>query len=136
MPRDWKMASNIGERLYDVRWRVFHKMTQPEFGDVVFRSVSTLSSWENGHGRPDPLFLRQLAKRIGAPLRVFEEDGPLPSSIVNGPVNALGVTNSNRLARSLGKMKDASETITEVSDSISEILRYAVSPAAIRDLHK
>lgn len=128
------MASNIGERLYDVRWRVFNKLTQPQFGDIVFRGVSTLSSWENGKGRPDPIFLRQLAKRIGAPLTVFEEGGPMPSDIVNGPVNGPGAINGRRLTRSLGEIRAASETISRASDSLADILRFAMPPDKIRDL--
>lgn len=89
MPQDWVIAPDIGARIKDVRKRIF-RMTQVAFADEVFRSEGSISDYERGKTVPEPIFLRQLAKRIGTSPGVFGDGGPMPSSIVNGPVNNPG----------------------------------------------
>ncbi len=111
----------MGERLRDVRKNIFD-MSQDDFGDVVFRGRSTVQSWERGRNEVPPEFVRQLAKLIGAPLRVFSDGGPMPSSVVNGPVYvSYGKNGMERVTR-------AGEAIAVLSEAVvraGAILREA-----------
>ena len=87
MSQNWQVATNIAERIKDVRNNVF-RMTQAEFGNEVFRSSGSVSDWERGKTVPDPLFLSQLARKLNTSVEMFTDDGPMPSSVVNEAVYA------------------------------------------------
>ena len=114
MAKNWKVASDIGDRLKDVRTQVYD-VGLVEFADIVFKARSTVSGWEGGTGQPGKRFLRQLAKRIGAPVEIFREGGPLPSEGVNGPVNNAGETLADRLASARATIAVQSRAILRVN---------------------
>ena len=81
----WIRAENIAERMSDLRdatgW------SQADLGERVDRVWQTVSDWERGERPPPRRVLVRLAREQGWDIEIFTEGGPMPSTVVNKPVN-------------------------------------------------
>jgi len=77
----WTLASNIAERIYQLR-EVVLGWTQQEFGTEAGVAWGQVSAWENGHARPPRGRLQRLTAKFGWPIDIFQEGGPLPSEVI------------------------------------------------------
>lgn len=81
----WTPAGNIGARIKDLRTAL--GLDQRPFGELAGVGYTQVSEWENGKATPPRGRLERLARRLELPLSIFEEGGPMPSAVVNRPVN-------------------------------------------------
>lgn len=84
----WTPARDIGLRIKDLR--AVLGLDQRPFGELAGVGYTQVSEWENGKATPPRGRLERLARRLGVPLAIFEEGGPMPSAVVNRPVNGPG----------------------------------------------
>jgi transcriptional regulator with XRE-family HTH domain len=90
MARQRKLASDIGDRLVDLRAAM--GWTQQDLGSEVGRGVGTVSEWERGVRLPTRRALDLMLARHRWPVEMFEAGGPMPSTVVNRALTARSVS--------------------------------------------
>jgi DNA-binding XRE family transcriptional regulator len=80
------LATDLGSRLADLREAM--GWTQEQLADAVGRRTNAVSEWERGVHRPPASALIRLCRNFGWPETIFEEGGPMPSTVVNRPAMA------------------------------------------------
>ena len=80
----WIRATNIAERMSDLRDAM--GWDQADVAKLVDRTWQTVSDWERAVRPPPKNVLVRLAREQSWPITIFTEGGPMPASVVNGPV--------------------------------------------------
>lgn len=77
-------ASDLARRLADLRATL--GLTQEAFGELMGVVDQSVSDYETGRSQPSVSRLRRLASRLQIPDAVFQEGGPMPSTLPIRPV--------------------------------------------------
>jgi transcriptional regulator with XRE-family HTH domain len=80
------LATDLGSRLVDLREAM--GWTQEQLADAVGRRPNAVSEWEREIRKPPESALTRLCRNYGWPEAIFEEGGPMPSTVVNRPAKA------------------------------------------------
>ena len=83
---EWVTATNIAVRIRDLRKALSGGLTQRQLAVRAGVSGKQVSKWEKGNQVPAQPRLSSWAEREGWPIAIFTEGGPMPASVVNGPV--------------------------------------------------
>lgn len=102
------VAGNIAERLENLRKCLGLK--QPGFAKLFGRGRKQASAWKHKRQTPPPAVLEWAAQQNGWPLAIFAEGGPMPSEIVNRPVNGSNEGEAGQIGENGPKVYSASGT--------------------------
>lgn len=103
---DWIVAANIAERLQDLRIALGLR-TQIELGRRAGVGKQQVGKWLRGVQSPSRQRLDSWADREGWPIAIFEEGGPMPSTIVNCAVNVPSGPSEGQVKAATGVLAQA-----------------------------
>jgi transcriptional regulator with XRE-family HTH domain len=121
----WVRAGNIAERMADLRGAL--ELTQEEMAAQAGVRYTAVSEWETAKARPPKGRLEALARRLGIPVTVFQEGGPMPSTLVNrltaarspGPASMAGSRAEARFLEALRELTDYAQRGESVPASVA-----------------
>lgn len=119
---NWTRAENIADRIADLKEALGYRHN-PELAKRAGVGKQQVSFWLNGKQRPPKQRLESWAEREGWPIAIFQQGGPMPSSVVNSTVKHLA---GHTIGSWAGDDVDAvGGHLGAIKETLEKLLHYA-----------